>query len=146
VTGVQTLSDNRSFENYNQRVIDEFRANSGVVTGRGSSLLLLTTTGAKTGRQYTTPLAHTRDGEHYVILASKGGAPTNPAWYHNLVAYPEVTVEVGPETFKAHARVTADAERERLFNQMAEKMPGFAEYQRNTTRQIPVIVLMRIQE
>jgi deazaflavin-dependent oxidoreductase (nitroreductase family) len=140
------LSDNRRFLTYNQRVIDEFRANDGIVTGRGSSLLLLTTTGAKTDRQHTTPLAHTRDGDHYVILASKGGAPTNPAWFHNLVAHPEVTVEAGGEQFQARARITAGAERERLFNQMAAKMPGFAEYQRNTTRQIPVIVLTRIQE
>jgi len=139
------LSDNRSFSNFNQHVIDEFRANDGVVSGRGSSLLLLTTTGAKSGRQHTTPLAYTRDGDHYIILASKGGAPTNPAWYHNLVAHPEVTVEVGGETFQTKASVVAGAERERLFNQMAAKMPGFADYQRNTTRQIPVIVLTRIQ-
>jgi deazaflavin-dependent oxidoreductase (nitroreductase family) len=140
------LSDNRGFNHYNQRVIEEFRANGGVVSGRGSSLLLLTTTGAKSGQRRTTPLAYTRDGDHYVILASKGGAPTNPAWYHNLVAHPEVTVEVGGETFQAKASVVAGAERERLFNQMAEKMPGFADYQRNTARQIPVIVLTRIQE
>jgi deazaflavin-dependent oxidoreductase (nitroreductase family) len=140
------LSDNRSFSNFNQHVIDEFRANDGVVSGRGSSLLLLTTTGAKCGRQHTTPLAYTRDGDRYIILASKGGAPTNPAWYHNLVAHPEVTVEVGGETFQSRASVAEGAERERLFNQMAAKMPGFADYQRNTTRQIPVILLTRIQE
>jgi len=140
------LSDNRSFSNFNQHVIDEFRANDGVVSGRGSSLLLLTATGAKSGRQHTTPLAYTRDGDRYIILASKGGAPTNPAWYHNLVAHPEVTVEVGGETFQSRASVAEGAERERLFNQMAAKMPGFADYQRNTTRQIPVILLTRIQE
>ena len=145
-TGARQLSDNRSFSNYNQRVIEEFRANDGVVSGRGSSLLLLTTTGAKSGRQHTTPLAYTRDGDHYIILASKGGAPTNPAWYHNLVAHPEVTVEVGGETFQSRASVAEGAERERLFNQMAAKMPGFADYQRNTTRQIPVVVLTRVQE
>lgn len=140
------MSDNRSFSNFNQHVIDEFRANDGVVSGRGSSLLLLTATGAKSGRQHTTPLAYTRDGDRYIILASKGGAPTNPAWYHNLVAHPEVTVEVGGETFQSRASVAEGAERERLFNQMAAKMPGFADYQRNTTRQIPVILLTRIQE
>jgi deazaflavin-dependent oxidoreductase (nitroreductase family) len=139
------VSDDPRFQNYNQRVIDEFRSNGGVVSGRGSSLLLLTTTGAKSGRQRTTPLAYTRDGDHYVILASKGGAPTNPAWYHNLVAHPDVTVEVGGETFQARARIVEGAERERLFNQMAGKMPGFADYQRNTSRQIPVIVLTRVQ-
>ena len=140
------MSDNRSFSNFNQNVIDEFRANDGIVSGRGSSLLLLTTTGAKSGRQHTTPLAYTRDGDHYIILASKGGAPTNPAWHHNLVAHPEVTVEVGGETFRSRASVAEGAERERLFNQMAAKMPGFADYQRNTPRQIPVILLTRIQE
>jgi deazaflavin-dependent oxidoreductase (nitroreductase family) len=139
------VSDDPRFQNYNQRVIDEFRSNGGVVSGRGSSLLLLTTTGAKSGRQHTTPLAYTRDGDRYVILASKGGAPTNPAWYHNLVAHADVTVEVGGETFHARASIVDGAERERLFNQMAAKMPGFADYQRNTSRQIPVIVLTRVQ-
>jgi deazaflavin-dependent oxidoreductase (nitroreductase family) len=138
------LSDR--FQNYNQRVIEEFRASGGVVSGRGSSLLLLTTTGAKSGRQHTTPLAYTRDGDHYVILASKGGAPSNPAWYHNLLAHPEVMVEAGGERFHAQARIAEGAERERLFNQMVAKMPGFADYQRNTTRQIPVIVLARVQK
>jgi deazaflavin-dependent oxidoreductase (nitroreductase family) len=142
------LSDNRGFNNYNQHVIDEFRANGGVVTTHAfrDSLLLLTTTGAKSGRQHTTPVAFTRDDDRYIIIASKGGAPTHPAWYHNLVAHPEVTVEVGGEQFQARASVAAGAERERLFNQMAEKMPGFADYQRNTTRQIPVILLTRIQK
>jgi deazaflavin-dependent oxidoreductase (nitroreductase family) len=139
------MSIDPRFQNYNQRVIDEFRANGGVVHGRGSSLLLLTTTGAKSGKRHTTPLAYTRDGDHYVILASKGGAPTNPSWYHNLVAHPEVTVEVSGETFKAKASVAEGTERERLFNQMAAKMPGFADYQRTTTRQIPVIILTRVQ-
>jgi deazaflavin-dependent oxidoreductase (nitroreductase family) len=144
-TGEEQVSDDPRYQNYNQRVIDEFRANGGVVSGRGSSLLLLTTTGAKSGKRHTTPLAYTRDSDHYVILASKGGAPTNPAWYHNLVTHPDVTVEAGGETFQAHANVAEGAERERLFTQMAAKMPGFADYQRNTTRQIPVIVLTRIQ-
>jgi deazaflavin-dependent oxidoreductase (nitroreductase family) len=140
------MSDSRGSSDYNQRIIDEFRANSGVVRGRGSSLLLLTTTGAKSGRRHTAPVAYTRDGDHYVIIASMGGAPSNPAWYHNLVAHPEVTVEVGGETFQARASVAQGAEHTRLFNQMAAKMPGFAEYQRNTTRQLPVIVLTRREE
>jgi deazaflavin-dependent oxidoreductase (nitroreductase family) len=142
------LSDNPRFQTYNQRVIDEFRANGGVVTTHAfrDSLLLLTTTGAKSGRQHTTPVAFTRDGDRYITIASKGGAPTNPAWYHNLVAHPEVTVEVGGETFQAKASVAEGAERERLFHQMAAKMPGFADYQRRTERQIPVILLTRIQE
>lgn len=143
------MSEERDYNNFNQRLIEEFRANGGVIRSgpfAGGSLLLLTTSGAKSGRQHTTPLAYTRDGDHYVIIASKGGAPTHPAWYHNLVAHPEVTVEVGSETFQAQANVAAGVERTRLFDHMAAQMPGFAEYQRNTTRQIPVIVLTRTDE
>ncbi len=145
----ELVSEDRSFDDFNQRLIAEFRAHSGVIGSgpfAGRSLLLLTTTGAKSGRQRTSPLAYTRDGDNYIIMASKGGAPTHPAWYHNLEAHPEVTVEVGAERFPARASVAEGAERERLFNQMVAKMPGFAEYQRNMTRQIPVIVLTRVQE
>jgi deazaflavin-dependent oxidoreductase (nitroreductase family) len=140
------MSDTSSFNDYNRQMIDSYRAKGGKLTGgpfNDRTLLLLTTTGAKSGREHTTPVAYTRDGDHLVIIASKGGAPTHPAWYHNLVANPEVTVEVGAERFAARAMVTEGAERDRLFNQMAAKMPGFADYQRNTTRQIPVIVLER---
>jgi deazaflavin-dependent oxidoreductase (nitroreductase family) len=129
--------------NYNQGVIDSFRANSGKVE-QGMSLLLLTTTGAKSGQQRTTPVAYSTDGDRFIILASKGGAPTNPAWYSNLVAHPTVTVEVGAEQFQARATVAEGSERERLFAQHAQLMPGFAEYQQKTTRQIPVIILERI--
>jgi deazaflavin-dependent oxidoreductase (nitroreductase family) len=128
--------------NYNQVVIDTFRANGGKVDGP-NSLILLTTTGAKTGRPHTTPVAYSRDDDRLVILASKGGAPTNPDWYLNLVANPVVTVELGTETFQADAAVTEGEERERLFARHAEHMPGFADYQRNTTRQIPVVILTR---
>jgi deazaflavin-dependent oxidoreductase (nitroreductase family) len=132
---------------FNQDIIDQFRANGGTIlrgqfTGR--ALLLLTTTGARTGRQLTSPLAYTRDGDKYVVIASKGGAPTNPDWYHNLVATPQVRVEVGAESFEARARVTEGEERERLFAAQAALMPGFADYQTKTTRQIPVVVLERI--
>jgi len=106
--------------------------------------VLLTTKCARTGVTRTTPLVHTRDGDRYVVLASKGGAPTNPAWYHNLVANPTVTVEVGPEKFEARASVARGEERDRLFNAQAALMPGFAEYQRNTPRRIPVVVLERL--
>jgi deazaflavin-dependent oxidoreductase (nitroreductase family) len=143
------VSEDRTFNDFNQRLIAEFRANSGVIGAgpfAGRSLLLLTTTGAKSGSQRTSPLAYTRDGDNYIIMASKGGAPTHPAWYHNLVAHPEVTVEVGAQRFPARATIAHGAERERLFNHMATQMPGFAEYQRKTTRQIPVIVLTRVQE
>jgi deazaflavin-dependent oxidoreductase (nitroreductase family) len=130
---------------FNRLLIEEFRSNGGKVTGQfaGRPLLLLTSTGAKSGRAYTTPLVYTKDEERLVIIASKGGAPTNPDWYHNLVAHPTATVELPGERFQAKAVVTIGAERDRLFNQQAEQMPNFAEYQRNTTRKIPVIVLER---
>jgi len=110
---------------------------------KGAPILLLTTRGAKSGTVYTTPLAYTRDGNRLVIIASKGGAPSNPAWYHNLVANPTVTVEVGPEKFEAKASVAQGDERDRLFDAQAALMPNFAEYQQNTTRRIPVVVLER---
>jgi deazaflavin-dependent oxidoreductase (nitroreductase family) len=89
-------------------------------------------------------VAYTKDGDRFVIIASKGGAPTNPAWYHNLRANPEATVEVGTETFRVRATFPDRAERDRLFDAMSRVMPGFAEYQQNTTRVIPVVVLERI--
>ena len=130
---------------FNRQLIEEFRTNGGKVTGQfaGRPLLLLTSTGAKSGRVYTTPLVYTKDGDRLVIIASKGGAPTNPDWYHNLVAHPTATVELPDERFQAKVVVTAGAERDRLFNEQAKQMPNFAEYQRNTTRKIPVIVLER---
>src|SRR5438445_4945968 len=151
IAGIDNKGDSirmPDMSDWNRQTIEEFRANKGKVGGFWESrpLLLLTTIGAKSGQLRTTPTMYLRDGDRLLIFASKGGAPTHPAWYHNLVAHPEVTVEVGGETFQAKADVVAGAERERLFNQMAEKMPGFADYQRNTTRQIPVIVLTRIQE
>jgi len=129
---------------YNQKIIDEFRANDGEVTGRGKSLILLHTTGAKSGEERVNPVAHTKDGEKIVIIASKGGAPGHPDWYHNIVANPTVTVEAGAEKFTAKATIQSEPERTRLYNQMAEVMPGFAEYQKRTSRVIPVITLDRI--
>jgi deazaflavin-dependent oxidoreductase (nitroreductase family) len=131
---------------YNQAIIAEFRANGGRVGGRFADrqLLLLTTTGARSGLPRTSPLVYTTDGDRMVIIASKGGAPTNPDWYYNLLANPLVTVERGAERFPARATVAEDAERDRLFGQMAARLPGFAEYQRNTARRIPVVVLERI--
>ena len=130
---------------FNNNVIAEFRANGGKVGGpfAGSPMLLLTTTGAKSGQLRTTPLVHTMDGDRIVIIASKGGAPTNPDWYHNLVANPIATVEIGTGKFQARARVAEGEERQRLYNQQAALMPGFAEYQKKTTRQIPVVILER---
>jgi deazaflavin-dependent oxidoreductase (nitroreductase family) len=132
--------------NFNQQVIEEYRANGGKVTGMfaGSDLLLLTTTGAKSGKTYTSPLGYGKDGDRIFIVASKAGAPTNPDWYHNLIAHPEVTVEIGTDSFQAKAVPTEGEERKRLFDKMVEKAPGFGEYQKKTTREIPIIVLERL--
>lgn len=134
-------------DDLNQKVITEFRANQGKVGGRfaNAPLLLLTTTGAKNGKTYTNPLAYTKDGDRLVVIASFGGAPKNPSWYNNLVANPMVTVEVGSERFQAKATVTTGEERQRLYDRQAEQMPNFAEYAKKTTRQIPVIVLTRVE-
>ncbi len=131
----------------NQAQIDQFRANHGtVVEGlfKGAPMLLLTTHGARSGKAHVTPLTYTRNGDQYVVLASKLGAPEHPAWYHDLVANPVVTVEVGPECFQARASVVKGSERDSLFDAHATIMPNFAEYQRNTTRIIPVVILDRI--
>src|SRR3954452_3778227 len=131
---------------FNKQVVDEFRANSGVVGGyfEGKNVLLLTTIGAKSGEERLSPLAYTRDGDRYVVAASMGGAPKNPAWYHNLVANPKVTVEVGTEKFEATATVIADrAERDRLYAGMIAHAEGFADYEKKTTRVIPTAALER---
>ena len=128
-------------------LIVDYRANGGQVTRgpfAGRPVLLLTTTGARSGLPRLAPLVYSRDGDGYVIVASKGGAPTHPGWYHNLLVNPVVTVEVGGETFEARARVTEGAERDRLFAQRAADSPNFAEYQKRTTRVIPVVVLARL--
>ncbi len=135
-----------TWNDFNQRVIEEFRANDGVVTGpfEGAPMILVTHRGAKSGTERTTPLVHTRDGDRYVIIASMGGAPKSPAWFHNIKANPRVTVEVGTETFEADAEILEDGtERQRLFDQQAELMPNFKEYQEKTDRVIPVVVLTR---
>ena len=131
---------------FNQQVMKEFRANQGKAGGRLANmpLLLLTTTGAKSGRAITKPLVYTRDGDRIVIVASFAGGPKNPPWYHNLVANPEATVELGSERFRVRATATSGEERQRLFNRHAEQMPIFTEYQQKTTRQIPVFVLTRL--
>lgn len=132
---------------WNKAIIDEFRANAGQVGGpfAGGTLLLLHTMGAKSGVERVNPLAYTMDGDRYVVIASKAGAPSNPDWYYNVAANPLVTVEVGTEQFQAQAVITAEPERTRLFEQMAALRPGFLEYQKNTTRILPVIVLTRIK-
>ena len=135
-----------SMADFNTQVISEFRDNAGRVGGmfEGAKMLLLHHTGAKSGAERVAPLVYLPDGDHYVIFASKGGAPENPAWYHNLVAHPTVTLEIGTESFKAKARVATGDERERLYNQQAAQMAVFNEYRAKTTRKIPVIVFERI--
>ena len=131
----------------NMGIIQEFRANGGKVGGpfTGKSLLLLHTVGAKSGQPRINPVACIRDGDCMVVIASKGGAPTNPDWYYNIRANPLVTVETGSEQFQARAAIAEEPERTRLYNQMVAMMPGFAEYQRRTTRVIPVIILTRMK-
>ena len=128
---------------FNARIIEEFRANGGRVGEpfENTPLLLLHHTGARTGTERVNPLAYLADGDRYVIFASKAGAPSNPDWYHNLRAYPEVTIEVGTDTLRATAHEATGEEREQLFAAMAERSASFADYQRNTDRRIPVIVL-----
>jgi deazaflavin-dependent oxidoreductase (nitroreductase family) len=132
-------------DEFNRKLVEEFRANGGKVSGmfENTPLLILTTKGAKTGMPREHALAYSTDGDRLVVIASKGGAPTNPNWYHNVVANPDVTVEIGSDKFQAKAIVTEGEERQRLFDNQAAIMPGFADYQRNTTRVLPVIALER---
>jgi deazaflavin-dependent oxidoreductase (nitroreductase family) len=136
----------RDWEAFNRGVVDQFRANGGVGPGRWADrpLLLLTTIGAKSGQLRTTPLLYSTDGDRLVVIASKGGEPTNPDWYHNLLAQPEATVEVGGERFPVRATIAEGAERRRLFDQQAAQMPFFADYERTAPREIPVVVLTRL--
>ena len=140
------LADPEAIDELNQSIIKEFRANRGKVGGsmEGMPILLLTMTGAKTGRTLVRPLCYSRDDDLIVIIASYGGGPRNPPWYHNLIANPVVTVEVGTEKFKAKATQVYGAERDRLFAAQAKLMPFFTDYQNKTKRQIPLLTLTRI--
>ncbi|MGW5261518.1 nitroreductase family deazaflavin-dependent oxidoreductase [Microbispora sp. NPDC004025] len=131
---------------FNQSVIDEFRANGGRVGGpfEGGDLLLLTTVGARSGREHTVPLGYVRDGDALLVVASAGGAPRHPAWYHNLLAHPAVRVEVGEEVFDAVAVPAEGERRERLFEHVVRVAPGYGDYQARTARAIPVVVLERL--
>ena len=135
-----------SYRDFNQALIEDFRANAGKIPSgpfANAPLLLLTTVGAKSGTERTMPLAYTRDGDRYVIVASKGGAPTHPGWYLNLQKDPDVELQVLDEVFPARAR-TADAEeRERLWELVNRQWPDYAGYQTKTDREIPVVVLER---
>ena len=132
-------------QDYNKQIIDEFRANGGMVGGQfaNAQLLLLTTVGAKTGQARVNPLAYFNDGDRYLIVASYAGAPTNPPWFFNLVANVTVDVEVGSERFSATARVLAEPERTEQYAKIAAASAAFAEYARKTSRAIPVIALRR---
>ena len=138
------MSESR--EERNRRVIEEFRGNAGKVGGpfAGREMIILHTRGARSGQPRVTPLVYLPQGDRYLIVASMGGAPTNPAWYHNLVANPDVTVEVGTEKFDARATVLKGAERDRAFAAVVDKMAFFGDYQKKTTRTIPVISLERV--
>ena len=130
-------------EDWNSKIIEEFRANGGKVGGPfdGAPLLLLHTTGARTGQERVNPVMYRTDGDRLVVFASKAGADTNPDWFHNLRAHPLVTVEVGTETREAVARVADDTERTRLWEAQKSEWPGFAGYEQRTGRQIPVVIL-----
>ena len=130
---------------HNARIIAEFRANHGQVGGgfAGAPLLLLHTTGARTGTPRVSPVMYLADDGRYLVFASKAGADDNPAWYHNLLAHPDTKVEVGDETIDVRARVATGDEREQLWEKQKQLMPGFADYENKTTRQIPVVVLER---
>ena len=129
---------------WNQKIIEEFRANGGKVGGpfEGATMVLLHTTGAKSRAERLSPLVTQPDGgRRWLIFASKGGAPTNPDWFHNIKAGGPVSIEVGTETVAVSARVLEGEERERYWTKQKELMPGFAEYEQKTTREIPVILL-----
>ena len=128
---------------YNQQLIEEFRANKGGGSMAGRPLLLLTTTGAKTGQSRTTPMTYVRDGDRLLVIASNAGAPKHPDWYRNLVAHPDVTVEVGAETFAARAVVLEGPERERVWAEIVRQYPFFGEHQAKISRQIPMVALER---
>jgi deazaflavin-dependent oxidoreductase (nitroreductase family) len=132
---------------FNQQVIEEFRANAGEVGGyfEGARLILLTTTGARSGERHTTPVSYYPDGGASVlVIASAAGAPQHPDWFHNLLAHPQVTVETGVFTYEARAEALAGAERDKTFARLVEAEPGWADYQAKTTRVIPVVALHEI--
>lgn len=135
-----------SMNEFNEKIIAEFRANAGKVGGMftGAPMLLLHSKGAKSGKSYVTPLVYLPDGDRWVIIASKAGAPTNPDWFHNLVANPEAEIEVGAGTVKVRAEVVPDPERGQLYDRQAAIMPQFKEYEQKTSRVIPVVALSRI--
>lgn len=139
------MSGPSDFNDWNRQIIEEFRANGGKVGGRfeGQPLVLVHHVGARTGTERVNPLAYFQDGDRMVVVASKGGAPSNPDWYHNLKANPKAEVEVGVERFPVEATEVTGDERTELWERLTAAMPGFADYQRNTERTIPLIALRR---
>ena len=131
------------FNDFNAAIVAEFRANHGKVGGNfeGAPLLLLHSRGARTGAERVSPMMYLRDGDRYLVFASKGGAPDNPAWYHNLMANPDAEIEVGDDTLAVRAEELKGAERDEKYARQAELYPGFAEYEAKTTRVIPVVAL-----
>jgi deazaflavin-dependent oxidoreductase (nitroreductase family) len=130
---------------FNQRNIAEFRANHGQLGGNftGAPVLLLHTVGARSGQPRVNPMMYLADGDRYLVFASKAGADSNPDWYWNLRANPDVTIEVGDETVAVHATELTGEERDQKYGVQSERYPGFAEYQQKTSRKIPVIALTR---
>jgi deazaflavin-dependent oxidoreductase (nitroreductase family) len=131
---------------WNKQIIEEFRATGGKLGGyfAGVNVLLLHTRGAKSNKPHITPVVYLKEGDTYVIIAAKHGAPTNPDWYYNLLTHPDVTLEVGTEQFKAHATVPERPERDRIFADAVKQLPRFSEDQKNTPRLIPVVLLERV--
>jgi len=136
---------NASSNDWNDQIISEFRANEGQVGGnfQGAPLLLLHSTGAKTGVERVRPMMYRNVGTDFAVFASKAGAPKNPAWFHNLLATPDAVVEVGTETISVHARVISGMERKSIWEAQKTEFPGFADYEAKTTREIPVVILER---
>ncbi|GHO68339.1 hypothetical protein KSC_072310 [Ktedonobacter sp. SOSP1-52] len=137
------MKDSDFIEN-NVKVVDEFRANKGKVAG-WAPLILITTRGAKTGQERVYPLMAVPYGDSYLAVASKGGAPKHPQWYHNLMAHPDITVEVNNEKFPARARQLSGEERAKAFEEAARVFAPYAEYQQKTNREIPVFLLERVK-
>jgi deazaflavin-dependent oxidoreductase (nitroreductase family) len=139
------MSESSGPNDWNRKVIEEFRANAGKVGGyfEGAPMVLVHHIGARTGIERVSPLVYLPDGDTMVIAATKGGSPTNPDWYHNLKAHPQVTVEVGTDTFPVEATEATGAERDELWRRLVEMRPGFAEYEKKTDRVFPMFRLER---
>jgi deazaflavin-dependent oxidoreductase (nitroreductase family) len=139
------MMDKTELDDWNARVIAEFRANEGRVGGQfeGANMILVHNFGAKSGTERVSPMVYFPDGDRFLIIASAAGSPRNPDWYHNLKAHPEVTVEVGTETIPVVVEELPPAERDEKWAQITAVAPGFAEYQTKTSRTIPVLALTR---